>query len=166
MLKILTYPDPRLHQISKPIDTFDVKLHQLLDDMAVTMYSANGIGLAAPQVGEFIRAFVVDIGSAEDSTKKLYEFLNPRISEGKGKIVYEEGCLSVPGFTEEVTRREHIKIDYQDRFGKPQVMEVEGLLAVALQHENDHLDGILFVDKLSPLKRRLAKRKLEKSVTL
>jgi peptide deformylase len=166
MLKILTYPDQRLHQVSKPVTEFGENLGKLLDAMAETMYSANGVGLAAPQVGEFIRAFVVDIGEAEEGTKHLYEIVNPRLTEGRGKIVYEEGCLSVPGFTAEVSRKEHIRIEFQDRFGKPQMFEVDGLLAVALQHENDHLDGVLFVDKLSPLKRKLAKRKLAKSVTL
>ena len=166
MLTVLHYPDPRLKEISKPVETFDTKLHKLLDAMAVTMYGSNGIGLAAPQVAETIRVFIIDLGLQEGMPKKLYEFINPKISNGQGKICFEEGCLSVPGITEEVNRFETIEVSYQDRSGKPMSLKAEGLLAVAIQHENDHLDGILFVERLSPIKRRLLKRKLTKSVTL
>lgn len=166
MLEILKYPDPRLKQVSKPVTRFDAELHQLLDDMAECMYAANGIGLAAPQVDRHLRAFVIDLGDDEEIPNKLYEFINPTISNGTGKIVFEEGCLSVPGLAEEVTRKASIKIDYQDRNGKKKTMSVEGLLAVAAQHENDHLDGILFIERLSVFRRRLAKRKLSKVVTL
>lgn len=166
MLEILKYPDQRLKEVSEPISKFDAKLHKLLDQMAITMYAANGVGLAAPQVGELKRLFLVDIGTEENKDKKLYEFINPKISQGEGKIVFEEGCLSVPGVTEEVTRKEKILVTYQDRNGKEHELEAHGLLAVAIQHENDHLDGILFLDRLSPLKRRLMKRKLSKAVTL
>jgi peptide deformylase len=166
MLEILKYPDERLKQISKPVTEFGPKLHKLLDDMAITMYSANGVGLAAPQVGEFIRLFLIDCGTEEKGDKRLYEFINPKLSGGQGKITYEEGCLSVPGVTEEVVRKEQITVVFQDRNGKEQTMQATDLLAVALQHENDHLDGILFVDRLSPLKRRFLKRKLAKAVTL
>lgn len=166
MLEILQYPDERLKQVSQPVTKFDPKLHKLLDDMAVTMYQANGIGLAAPQVGEFIRAFVIDLGLSDENHKKIYEFINPKISNGEGKIVFEEGCLSVPGVAEEVTRKAKVKVQFQDRFGEDQVLEADELLAVAIQHENDHLDGVLFVDRLSPLKRRFVKRKLEKVKTL
>lgn len=166
MLDILKYPDERLKQVSKPVEKFDAKLHKLLDDMAVTMYHANGIGLAAAQVGEFIRLFIIDTAAADEQTKHLQEFINPKISGGEGKTVFEEGCLSVPGVTEEVVRKEKITVTYQDRFGKEYSLTTDGLLAVAIQHENDHLDGILFVDRLSPLKRTLVKRRLEKAVTL
>jgi peptide deformylase len=166
MLEILKFPDPRLKEKSLPVTEFNAELHRLLDQMAETMYSANGIGLAAPQVGKTLRAFVIDIGAQEGEIRKLHEFINPRLSNGQGKISFEEGCLSVPGFTEEVQRKSAITVHFQDRDGEPQVMQAEKLLAVAIQHENDHLEGVLFVDRLSPLKRRFAKRKLERSVTL
>jgi len=167
MLTIIKYPDARLKEVSRPVTKFDGELHKLLDAMAVTMYGANGVGLAAIQVGQPLRLFLADISwSEDDGSKKLYEIINPKLHDGEGKIVFEEGCLSVPGVTEEVTRKNHIVVDYQDRNGNPQQLVAEGLLAVALQHENDHLDGILFVDRLSPLKRRFVKRKLEKAVTL
>lgn len=166
-LEILKYPDPRLHEVSKPVSKFDTELHQFLDAMAVTMYSANGVGLAAPQVGRLQRIFVIDTTWTEDGVdKKIYEFINPKLLQGEGKIAFEEGCLSVPGITEEVTRKKKITVKYQDRHGNPQTLEANELLAVALQHENDHLDGVLFVERLSPLKRRLLRRKLEKAVTL
>lgn len=165
-LEILKYPDPRLKEISKPVEEFGPKLHKLLDDMAETMYFANGVGLAAPQVGETVRAFVVDVQIEEGTPRKLLEFINPRFSRGEGKIVYEEGCLSIPGVAEEVTRKAKVTIDFQDRFGVQKQMEAEGLLAVALQHENDHLDGILFVERLSPLRRRLTRKKIEKAMAL
>ncbi len=166
MLEILKFPDPRLKEKSQPVTEFTPELHRLLDQMAETMYGANGIGLAAPQVGRTLRAFVIDIGAQSDGPRKLHEFVNPKLSNAQGKIAFEEGCLSVPGFTEEVQRKAKITVHFQDRFGNPQVMQADDLLAVAIQHENDHLDGTLFVDRLSPLKRRLAKRKLERSVTL
>jgi len=167
MLSILKYPDPRLHEISKPVTQFNDELRELLDEMAVAMYAANGVGLAAIQVGRPMRLFVIDITWADDEgDKKLYEIINPKLHDGTGKILFEEGCLSVPGVTEEVSRKKQITVDYQDRFGNPQSLVAEGLFAVALQHENDHLDGILFVDRLSPLKRRFVKKKLDKAVTL
>jgi len=166
LLDILTYPNPELLKVSKPVEKFDRTLHTLLDNMAETMYEANGIGLAAPQVGHKLRVFIVDIAIDEEDENKLHEFINPKISQGSGTITFEEGCLSVPGLSEEVKRKEKIRVDYFDRFGKPQVLETEGLLAVAIQHENDHLDGILFVDRLSPIRRRMAKKQLAKAVTL
>ena len=166
MLEILKYPDPRLKRISEPVVEFGPQLHRLLDAMATTMYAADGIGLAAPQVGETLRAFVIDLGTSENKKNKLFEFINPEITEAEGKIAFEEGCLSVPGVSEEVSRNEQIRVKFKDRFGKSQEMQAEGLLAVAIQHENDHLNGVLFVEKLSPLKRRLVKKKLQKAVTL
>lgn len=166
ILEILKFPDERLAQVSVPVKKFDKELHSFLDSMAVTMYNAKGIGLAAAQVGRFERFFIIDLGLAEDEESKLYEFLNPKILSGSGKIKYEEGCLSVPGYTEEVNRKEEILIEYQDRNGTPKEMTVHGLLAVAIQHENDHLDGVLFIDRLSPLKRKMARKQLLKAVTL
>ena len=133
--------------------------------MTVTMYRANGIGLAAPQVAHFIRAFVIDT-AAEGGTGGLQEFINPVIRSGQGSISYEEGCLSVPGISETVKRKDTVVVEYKDRFGKPQTITAHDLLAVAIQHENDHLDGVLFLDRLSPLKRRMARKKAEKMVTL
>ncbi len=166
ILEILKYPDPRLQEISESVEEFDARLHELLDSMAETMYSADGIGLAAPQVDRLARIFIIDIGSQDENHQRIYEFINPVLSNGEGKIIFEEGCLSVPGIAEEVQRKQSITVNFQDRTGKPQTMEAQGLLAVAIQHENDHLDGTLFVDRLSPLKRRFVKRKLSKVVTL
>jgi peptide deformylase len=130
------------------------------------MYAAQGIGLAATQVGRKLRLFVIDLGPHDSEPGKLMEFINPVLREPQGKTAFEEGCLSVPGFTEEVNRSEMITVDYQDRFGNPQSLRAHDLLAVAIQHENDHLDGIVFVERLSSLKRRMLKKKIEKAVTL
>ncbi len=165
-LEILKYPDPRLKMISKEVTEFNPELRALLDSMIETMYSANGVGLAAPQVNRQLRAFVIDLGSEEDQERKLYEFINPRLSNGKGKISFQEGCLSVPGVSESVSRKETIEVEYQDRSGKKQRMLAEGLLSVAIQHENDHLDGVLFVERLSLLKRKMIQRKLAKAIEL
>ena len=146
ILDILKYPDERLKQVSTAVSVFDKELHKFLDFMAKTMYEANGIGLAAPQVARFKRFFIVDIAPVDDEERQLMEFINPQISEGKGKVTFEEGCLSVPGVLEEVTRKSKIKVNYQDRFGKPQTLVAEDLLAVAIQHETDHLNGILFIE--------------------
>ncbi len=166
ILEVLEFPDERLHQKSVPVTKFDASLHKLLNDMAETMYSKNGIGLAAAQVGKFIRALVIDLGPSEEEKAKLWEFINPKFIKTEGKTVFEEGCLSVPGYTEEVSRKARVTLEYQDRHGKTHTLETDGLLAVALQHETDHLDGILFIDRLSPLKRRMARKKLIKAVTL
>lgn len=166
LLEILKYPDERLKKVSKSVTQFDKRLHKFLDDMAETMYAANGVGLAAPQVNRFERFFLVDIEPADAEERNLFEIINPKISQGEGKISYEEGCLSVPGVSEEVTRKVRVRVDYQDRFGKPQVLIAEDLLSVAIQHEYDHLEGILFIEQLSPLKRRFLRKKLSKLVTL
>jgi len=166
ILEILKYPDPRLKEVGDRVIKFDKELHQLLDDMAETMYASEGIGLAATQVGKKLRLFVIDLGPQDEEPGKLMEFINPILKQPEGKIAFEEGCLSVPGFTEEVNRSETITVEYQDRFGKALSLRASGLLAVAIQHENDHLDGIVFVEKLSPLKRRLLKKKIQKAVNL
>jgi peptide deformylase len=166
MLEILKYPDPRLKEHGKPVEAFDGELHTLLDEMARAMYAASGIGLAATQVGEPLRLFIIDLGLQEGYPQRLYEFINPKIKNAAGTVSFEEGCLSVPGVTEQVKRKADIVVEFQDRFGNPQSMAAEGLLAVAIQHENDHLDGIVFVDRLSPLKRRLVQRKYKKAVAL
>src|SRR4051794_10355756 len=128
MLEILKFPNPRLKEKAEPVTEFTPWLHRLLDQMAEAMYAANGIGLAAIQVGEPLRLFVIDAGSQEDQPRKLHEFVNPRLSGGQGKIAFEEGCLSVPGYTDEVQRKERILVDYQDRHGQPQRMAAEGLM--------------------------------------
>lgn len=163
-LEVLKYPDAALRELSEPVDNFDAALSRFLDDLAETMYANNGVGLAAPQVGNRIRVFVIDVDQKDGLPGKLYEFINPKITKGEGSIVFEEGCLSVPGVSEEVTRKRKVQVQYWDRKGQFQVLEAEDLLAVAIQHENDHLDGILFLDRLSPLKRSLIKRKLSKVV--
>lgn len=166
MLEILKYPDPRLKEKSLPVETFDAELHVLLDEMAKAMYAANGIGLAAPQVGRLHRAFIIDLGLQEGYTQRLYEFINPKIKQAAGSISFEEGCLSVPGVAESVRRKAEIVVEFQDRNGNLQSFAADGLLAVAIQHENDHLDGTLFVDRLSPLKRRMVQKKYKKVVSL
>ena len=166
MLEILKYPDPRLKQTSQPVTVFDKSLHDLLDQMACAMYAANGIGLAAAQVNHFLRAFIIDIRNQDERYNQILEFINPVLSQGRGRIDFEEGCLSVPGITEFVKRNSDIHVQYQDRFGKTHQVEASGVLAVAVQHENDHLDGHLFIERVSPLKRRLLKRKLQKSLLL
>lgn len=148
MLPLLHYPDPRLRQVSEPLSDFNEDLHGLLDLMAITMRSERGIGLAAPQVGRFERFFVIDLGLVKGEESKLYEICNPYFEKASGSIAFEEGCLSVPGYGARVKRRRRVRLRYQDRYGKPQLLEAEGLLAVALQHENDHLDGKVFLDRL------------------
>lgn len=169
MLEILKYPNTRLREISKPVEAFDSDLHEYLDELAKAMYSQNGIGLAAPQVGTLNRLFVIDVTpqlEEGDPNRKRYEFINPVLSDGAGKTAIEEACLSVPGIVEKVSRKEEISIQYQDRNGKQRQLRASGILSVAIQHENDHLDGILFIDRLSPLKRKLVKRRLKRDLQL
>jgi peptide deformylase len=164
VLEILKYPDPRLAQKSVPVTQFDSALGDFLDQMAKTMYAADGVGLAAPQVGRNERFFIIDISPVDKTHSQIYEFINPVITQGEGKIVFQEGCLSVPGFSEDVSRKNKVTVNYQNRHGESQTMVAEGVLAVAIQHENDHIEGVLFIDRLSPLKRRFLKRKLEKQL--
>ena len=159
ILNILNYPDPRLHTIAKPIEVVDNSIRKLIDDMAETMYAAPGIGLAATQVNRHLQLILVDISETKDSLKV---FINPKIIESTGQQVYEEGCLSVPDVFESVTRAERIKVKALDREGKSFELEADGLLAVCIQHEMDHLDGKVFVDYLSRLKRDRIKTKLIK----
>ncbi|KTD22174.1 peptide deformylase [Legionella lansingensis] len=157
--KILYLPDPRLRQIAKPVEHFDESLQSLIDDMFETMYGVNGVGLAAPQIGVSLRLSVVDV--LGDKTQQLV-LANPEIVASEGQMEYQEGCLSVPGAYDTVTRAQKVTIRAQDRFGKPYEMTAEGLLAECFQHEIDHMNGRLFVDLLSPLKRAMARRKLDK----
>lgn len=157
--KIIYLPDPRLRKISSPIETFDEKLHTLIDDMFDTMYDARGVGLAAPQIGINIRLSVVDV--IGDKSQKLV-LVNPEIIASEGQIEYQEGCLSVPGVYDKIYRAEKVTLRAQDKHGNFYEMEADGLLGECFQHEIDHLNGKLFVDALSPLKRNLARKKLEK----
>ncbi len=158
-LRILEFPDPRLRKKAAPVEQVDDALRQLIDDMFETMYEAPGIGLAATQVDVHRRLLVADVSAEKDEPQVL---INPEILEKGGTTVTEEGCLSVPGYFEEVERAEHIKARYLDREGNEQEREFEGLLAVCVQHEIDHLDGKLFVDYLSEIKRQRIRKRLDK----
>lgn len=158
---ILHYPDPRLRKVADPVDVVDDETRRLVDDMAETMYAAPGVGLAAPQIGVSKRIFIMDCAK-EDEPSDLRVFINPEILERSGEITWEEGCLSFPGAREEITRAERVKIRALDRDGKPFEMLFEELRAVAVQHENDHLDGKLMLDHLSLIRRRLLHRDMSK----
>ncbi len=159
---ILHYPDKRLRNPGQPVEEFGPALHQLLDDMAETMYAAPGVGLAAPQIGVSKRIFIIDVATGEDEPSDLRVFINPEIVEKEGTVCWEEGCLSFPGVHEEVERAERVKVRAVDKDGKPFELEADGLLAIAIQHENDHLEGKLMIDHLSLLKRRLVHRTMVK----
>ena len=158
-LKILEFPDPKLRIKAQPVETVDNALRRLIDDMFETMYDAPGIGLAATQGDVHRRLLVADVSTEKDDPRVL---INPEIVEKDGVEVTEEGCLSVPGYFEEVTRAEHVKVRYLDRDGNQQEEDFDGLLAVCVQHEIDHLDGRLFVDYLSEAKRQRIRKRLEK----
>lgn len=165
ILDIVLYPDKILKQKSRSVETVDNDLVELLDDMAETMYDAPGVGLAAPQIGKNIRAIVVDTtNSTEDGDGSgLLQLVNPVIVESSGEQVGEEGCLSVPGFTATVKRKKYIVVEALDREANPVSFEAEGLLARVLQHEIDHLDGILFFERLARLKKELLLKKINRS---
>jgi peptide deformylase len=160
LLSILRYPDPRLHKVAKPVTAFDARLKRLIDDMAQTMYDAPGVGLAATQVDVHEQLIVIDISDAHD---ELRVFVNPEIVwASPEKQVYDEGCLSVPGIYDGVERPARVKVRALDADGKPFELEADGLLAVCIQHEIDHLKGKVFVEYLSPLKRNRIKTKMLK----
>jgi peptide deformylase len=161
LLEILKYPDPRLREVAKPVASVTAETRRLVEDMAETMYAASGCGLAATQVGVGQRIFVIDI-AGEDETSDLKVFINPEIYDATGTQTWEEGCLSFPGATEEIRRADRVKVRALDQFGKPFELEATGLLAIAIQHENDHLDGVLLIDKLNALRRRLVSRKVNR----
>lgn len=163
VLDIITAPDPRLKRKAKPVDSVDAEVRQLMDDLLATMYAAPGIGLAAPQVGVLKRVIVLDIDREDVKTGPLF-LANPEIVEASDDdATYEEGCLSLPEHYSEVVRPAKVTVRYLDRDGKRQEMACEGLLATCVQHEIDHLDGILFVDHISALKRNMILRKLLKT---
>ena len=158
ILPIVTYPDKRLKSVSKPVSEFNAELHSLLDDMYETMIKTNGIGLAAIQVDRAIQALIINLPNDDEEGAQdkanLLEIINPRITYSEGTTVYQEGCLSVPKFYEDVERYEKIGITYQDRHGKECSLEAEELLSIAIQHEMDHLQGKLFIEKLSYARRK------------
>jgi peptide deformylase len=158
-LRILEFPDPRLRTRAQPVEAVDDALRALVDDMFETMYAAPGIGLAATQVDVHRRLLVTDVSGDHSAP---FVLINPVILERDGVTVTEEGCLSVPGYFEEVERANHIRVRYIDREGTETEMEADGLLAVCIQHEIDHLDGRLFVDYLSEAKRQRIRKRLDK----
>jgi peptide deformylase len=160
---LIILPDPILRQVSKPIETMDGEVRKLADDMLETMYDAPGIGLAAIQIGVARRMLVLDV-SKEGEDKKPLVFINPEIvASSDARSVYEEGCLSIPDYYAEVERPAGITVKHLDRDGKEQVTEADGLLATCLQHEIDHLNGVLFIDHISKLKREMVIRKFTKA---
>ncbi|WP_374012496.1 peptide deformylase [Pseudoxanthomonas koreensis] len=162
LLPILEFPDPRLRTKAAPVDPAQVPtpdFQRLLDDMFETMYAAPGIGLAATQVDQHLRFMVIDVSEGKDAP---LVFINPQITARDGEQVYQEGCLSVPGIFADVTRAGAISVRFLDRQGREQELSTDGLLAVCIQHEIDHLEGKLFVDYLSPLKREMVRKKLAK----
>lgn len=158
-LEILETPDPRLRTVAKPVESFDEALSQLVDDMTETMYDAQGIGLAATQVNIHQRLLVLDVSENQDAPRV---YINPEILQTEGTETCEEGCLSVPGIYAEVSRAEKVRVRAFDRNGEAFEEDLEGMHAICLQHEIDHLEGKLFIDYLSPLKRRMVTKKLEK----
>ncbi len=175
-LQIFTYPAPILKKVAAPVTEFNQELHTLIKNMLYTMYHAPGIGLAAPQVGVSLRLFVLDIWfdrekitHADGSEEyRLSEFspmvlINPKFKKKTGEIIHEEGCLSVPGIYEDVKRAELVTVEFQDMFGNYHEIEADELLSVCLQHENDHLDGIVFIERLSLLKKQLLEKKFLKA---
>ncbi len=159
VLQILTYPDPRLREVAEPVTAVDESIREIVDNMAETMYAAPGVGLAANQVGISLRIFVIDT-AAEGEASELRVFINPEILEVRGKHVWREGCLSFPDVSEEVKRAEWVRVRALDREGKPFELEADGLLAVAVQHETDHLNGVLMIDQVGAIARRRIGRKL------
>ena len=163
-LAILKYPNPILRQKSTKVESFDESLHTLLDDMYETMIESGGVGLAAIQVGIAKRILVINLPRDEDKQQykeDLLEVINPTFLTQEDDIEWEEGCLSVPEFYESVKRFNKVSVAYKDRFGNDKILQAEGFLAVALQHEIDHLNGILFVDKLPILRRKKFEKELK-----
>ena len=159
--EIVIWPDPVLKKAARPVDRVDDTVRRLLDDMAETMYAADGVGLAAPQVGESVRCIVIDTSPRQEG-QRLVHLVNPEIVKLEGTTTYTEGCLSIPGEAEDVERAAKAWVRALDRSGAPFELECDGLLAIAVQHEADHLDGVMFVDHLSSLKREVIRRRMKK----
>ncbi len=162
ILKICHYPDPVLRKETETVTSFDDTLTQLVADMGETMFDAPGIGLAAPQVGKSLKLIVVDVTEKSDEEKEFMPMFNPKIVEHEGNQLDEEGCLSLPELTSNVKRYKKVTVSYQDAEGKPHELTAEDRFAVVLQHEIDHVNGILFLDHLSTLKKSLYKKKVKK----
>lgn len=177
IMKILTFPDPKLREVSQPVETFGPEIKKLSEDMIETMYHANGIGLAAPQVGELVRMVVIDtrpkdekgrrykyeeMSELEAAVKQPLILINPEIVKGEGKTTFDEGCLSIPGYFETVERFNYIEMKAFDVNGKEFVVKTDGLLAICMQHELDHLEGTLFLDHLSFVKGNKIKNQIKK----
>lgn len=160
LLKILHFPDPRLREPGARVDVFDDALHRTVEDMFETMYDAPGIGLAATQVGIPLQLAVIDVSEEKNERRVM---INPELLDREGRCESEEGCLSVPGYFDKVTRAERVHLRAQDEYGERYELEAEGLLAICIQHEIDHLNGQLFIDYLSDLKRRRVRRQMEKN---
>lgn len=158
VLPIVTYPDRRLKKICPPVHDIQKPIHGLIDDMFETMYGAPGVGLAAPQVGRLLRVIVADVSSHQEGYERI-ALINPEILWTEGEVLWEEGCLSVPDLVVEVPRAQRLRIAGMDPSSQRVELEVEGLLAIALQHELDHLDGRLIIDRISRLKRELYRKK-------
>jgi peptide deformylase len=163
LLNILEYPDPRLKKVAAPVTAFTPEIEKLVRDMAETMYAAPGVGLAATQVDVHKRVIVIDISESKD---ELRVFINPELLAAEGEAECEEGCLSVPGYYDKVTRAARITVRAFNERGEPYTLDADGLLAVCVQHEMDHLEGKVFVEKLSPLKRARLLAKLRKKQKL
>ncbi|NOX15208.1 MAG: peptide deformylase [Epsilonproteobacteria bacterium] len=163
---ILVYPDKKLREVSKNVKKFDDKLHILLNDMYETMIAKEGIGLAAIQIGITKNILLINLADDDGMQKKedMLEVINPKITHLDGSEIYQEGCLSVPGFYEDVKRAKNITVEYFDRFGNKTVQDLEGLPAIAMQHEMDHLKGHLFIEKLSYLKRKKFEKEWKKKL--
>lgn len=164
--EVITYPNPLLRKKSEDVVQFDEELHTLLDDMYETMMDHSGVGLAAIQVGIPLNVLIINIPNEDDIQDKeeLIEAINPKITHKDGVQIFTEGCLSVPGFNEDVKRAQHIIVEYFDRNGNPQQMEAEDFLAVAWQHEMEHLEGHLFIEKLSIIKRKKFEKEWKKKL--
>ncbi len=163
LLEIRFLGDPILRRMTRPVESFDDALGCFVDDLMETMYAAEGVGLAAPQVGDERRVAVIDVSERRDGTEAI-ALVNPVIVEGRGTVESEEGCLSIPGVVETIERAAEVVVEYRDPTGEPHRVEGAALLARALQHEIDHLNGVLFIDRLGPLKRRLAVREFRKAM--
>lgn len=159
--EILIWPDPRLKEETRLVETIDDEIRALIDDMYETMYAAEGVGLAANQIGVGLRIAVVDTSSSEDGIGPM-ALINPRILSTEGTIRFREGCLSIPGESEEVERAPKVRFRYQDLEGNEVEMEATGLSAVAIQHECDHLDGMVYVDRISSLKRERIRKRMKR----
>ena len=167
--EIIIYPDKRLKSISREVESFDEDLHTLLDDMYETMVAKNGVGLAAIQVAVPLRVLIINVpiegveeGETDQPKENTLEMINPVILEKSGSTLYQEGCLSVPGFYEDIERFSYIKVEYRDRHGEKHIITDDEFLAIAIQHEMDHLDGKIFVEKLSYIKRKKFEKEWKK----